>query len=212
MALRTARALLLAAAAAALVAPPLLAHKGHASPKPSPSPATPPAAEPAAAGPVEAETPEADRPPSGAREDDGPVESDDPMKVIPWRTAFTDHLHNKIVHFPLALGVAAAVMLLFAPRWPVYGPPARALLVACAVFAVAAYLTGIRQASQFDDSPFHSVVELHEKFGIATGLTLIAGAVLGFVDRARRYMPLYAVLLLLLLAATGFLGGVLSHS
>jgi hypothetical protein len=36
--------------------------------------------------------------------------------------------------------------------------------------------------------------------------------VLGFVEGARRFMPLYAVLLLLLLSATGFLGGVLSHS
>ena len=37
---------------------------------------------------------------------------------MPWRNAMMGHLHNKIVHFPLALGLAAGVMLLAAPRWP----------------------------------------------------------------------------------------------
>ena len=56
------------------------------------------------------------------------------------------------------------------------------------------------------------MVELHEKFGITTAITLWAGVALAFWARARRFMPLYGILLLLLLVCTGFLGGVLSHS
>ena len=57
------------------------------------------------------------------------------MAAIPWRTAFTGHLHNKIVHFPLALGLAAAVILIVAPRWPAYEPAARVLLIVGALAA-----------------------------------------------------------------------------
>ena len=75
-----------------------------------------------------------------------------------------------------------------------------------------AYFSGVAQHEPFEDSPFHSVVELHEKLGIATAITLWTGVALTFAARARRFMPLYGILLLVLLSATGFLGGVLSHS
>lgn len=202
------RAIGLAAVLTALAVGPVLAHKGHASPSPSPGPA------------LESEAPEG----AGAAGEDGssaaePFDGDsrEPeeqgvLSVIPWKTAFTGHLHNKIVHFPLALGLAAAALLIVAPRWPAYEPAARVLLVAGALAAVAAYLTGGAQEEPFEDSPFHSVVELHEKFGIATAITLWAGVALAFWARARRFLPIYGVLLALLLASTGFLGGVLSHS
>lgn len=189
---------------AALAASPLLAHKGHASPSPSPE-VTIEAADPR---PV-AETAEGA---AESRDDSGAGEEPGALQAIPWQTAFTGHLHNKIVHFPLALGLAAAVLFLVAPRWPAYEPAARVLLIAAALAAVAAYFSGGAQEEPFEDSPFHSVVELHEKFGIGTALTLWIGVALTFWARARRFLPVYALLLILLLSATGFLGGVLSHS
>jgi uncharacterized membrane protein len=198
------RALGLAAILSALAVGPALAHQGHASPSPSPD-VEGEAAEDAGgvAGSSAAEPFDGD-----SRDPD----EEGALAVIPWKTAFTGHLHNKIVHFPLALGLAAAVLLIVAPRWPAYEPAARVLLVAAALAAVAAYLTGGAQEEPFEDSPFHSVVELHEKFGIATAITLWAGVALSFWARARRFLPIYGVLLVLLLASTGFLGGVLSHS
>ena len=75
-----------------------------------------------------------------------------------------------------------------------------------------AFFSGEAQEGQFDDSPFHSVVEVHQKFGITTAITLWTGVALTFWARARRFMPIYGIVLILLLLATGFLGGVLSHS
>jgi len=197
----------------AALAVPAAAHKGHASPSPPPAPA----ASPAADVETEAEAEEASPAPADAAVLVADAEPENPedlsaMQVIPWRSAVTSHLHNKIVHFPLAFGLAAAVLFIAAPRWPAYEPAARLLLIVAAAAAVAAYFSGGAQESVFDDSPFHSVVELHEKFGIASALTLFAGVALTFRDGARRYLPAYGVLLVLLLAATGFLGGVLSHS
>lgn len=201
------RALSLAAVLAALAVSPVAAHKGHASPSPSP------------AAPREATVPtlaaeEGDEPPAAdsGMEVSGDLSEQGVMAAIPWQTALTGHLHNKIVHFPLALGLAAAVILLVAPRWPAYEPAARVLLIVGALAAVVAYFSGRAQHEPFEDSPFHSVMELHETLGIVTGITLWLGAGLTFWAPARRFMPFYGILLALVLAATGFLGGVLSHS
>ena len=169
---------------------------------PSEAPAGVPAAEEAEAAPAA----------DSSMEVSGDLSEQGALAAIPWKAAFTGKLHNKVVHFPLALGLAAAVILIVAPRWPAYEPAARVLLIAGALAAVIAYFSGGAQEDQFDDSPFHSVVELHEKFGIATAITLWAGVVLTFWLRARRFMPVYAIVLMLLLVCTGFLGGVLSHS
>jgi uncharacterized membrane protein len=197
----------MAATIAALAVSPAVAPEGHASPSPSPDASS---ASPAAA--VAAEEADAAPPADASMEVSGDLAEQGAMAAIPWKTAFTGNLHNKVIHFPLALGLAAAVILIIAPRWPSYEPAARLLLIAAALAAVAAFFSGRAQEDQFDDSPFHSVVELHEKFGIASGITLWTGVALTFWMRARRLMPLYGILLLLLLVCTGFLGGVLSHS
>ena len=205
------RRTLLATAFAALAVSPALAHKGHASPSPMPPSPSPVVAGEEPEASLVAETAEAAD--GAAAEGDGAIAAEpSAMEAIPWNTAFTGHLHNKIVHFPLALGLAAAFIFLVAPRWPAYEPAARVLLIAGALAAIAAYLTGGAKEEPFEDSPFHSGVELHEKFGIGTAIALWAGVALTFWARARRFMPVYGVLLILMLAATGFLGGVLSHS
>jgi uncharacterized membrane protein len=199
----------MAAFLAALAVSPAVAHKGHASPSPSPSPA---AASGGPAATLAAEEAEAAPPVDSSMEVSGDLAEQGALAAIPWRTAFTGNLHNKVIHFPLALGLAAAVIFMIAPRWPAYEPAGRLLLVVGALAAVAAFFSGRAQEEPFEDSPFHSVVELHETFGITTAITLWIGVALTFWARARRFMPVYGVLLLLLLSCTGFLGGVLSHS
>lgn len=197
---------------AALAVSPAAAQKCHGAPSPSPSAAAPGEATPGPAAPEGADSAEAAPPEDSPMDVSGDLADQGAMAAIPWRTAFTGHLHNKIVHFPLALGLAAAAILTIAPRWPAYEPAARLLLIAGALAAVAAFFSGRAQEEPFEDSPFHSVVELHETFGIASALTLWAGVALTFWPRARRFLPLYGIFLLVFLACTGFLGGVLSHS
>jgi uncharacterized membrane protein len=209
-------ALLLLAAGVASVA----GHQGHASPRPSSSPAASASPRGSAAGEAEIDSSEAAILEEGGaapvaalvEETEPAAEEPGAMQVIPWETAFTSHLHNKIVHFPLAFGLAAAVLMIAGPRWPAYAPAGRLLLIVAAVAAVAAYLTGGAQEAVFEDSPFHAVVEVHEAFGTATAIALCGGVALTFWAPAQRFLPVFAVLLLLLLTATGFLGGVLSHS
>src|SRR5262249_28924010 len=149
------------------------AHKGHAhaSPSPaaaSPSPAPAISAAPAALSPV----PSAARPSPGASAAPaGPVRID-------WRAGLFEHMHNKIVHFPIALGLAAAGLLLGRARWEASQPVATGLLTVAAAFGVAAYFTGGAQAEAFQGTPTWGLVGQHAVQGTVLALLLVAGAIL----------------------------------
>ena len=131
---------------------------------------------------------------------------------IEWGAALVEHLHNKIVHFPIALGVAAAVILLVSPRWPQYDAAARALLVAAAVFSLAAYFTGDAQKRPFWGTPLWGIADIHEQLGIVTTIALCLGVVLTPLRPVKRWLWVYAIVLIALISATGLVGGVLAHT
>jgi uncharacterized membrane protein len=193
------------------VVPLVAAHEGHKKPSPAASPSASPSPAAAADDGEAATTPAAATVPASAPEAAPPADEQITLKNMPWRNALTGHLHNKIVHFPLAFGLAAGLILLAAPRWPTYEPTARVLLVVGALAAVAAYFTGEAQHEAFEDGMLEGMMRLHEKAGIATGVLLVLGVVVTSLDAARRWRWLYAILLLVVLSATGFLGGLLSH-
>src|SRR5688572_20418395 len=95
------RILLTSMVAAVALAGPAYAHKGrHASPSPSASPST----GVSTIGPVDP-SPGPSTPASAAPATAAP--SPHPFR-LDVRDALVGHLHNKIVHFPLAFGLASA--------------------------------------------------------------------------------------------------------
>src|SRR5437764_399379 len=131
--------------AAALAAASASAHEGHHHGSPSPSPSPSASASPApgtVASPSSTPTAATTAAPSPAPSPAAPFHLD-------WREALFSHMHNKIVHFPLGLGFAAAVILLVSPRWPQYAPAGRVLLVVAAAFSIVAYFTGRAQLGPF---------------------------------------------------------------
>jgi hypothetical protein len=113
---------------------PTSAHKGHARPSPSPSAAAA-VVSPPASGALPGARPSGD---AGAVSTTAPSPAP-PAAAAPahvdWRAAAFEHMHNKLVHFPIALGLAAAVILLVCSRWPQFAPAAGPLLTAAALFA-----------------------------------------------------------------------------
>jgi uncharacterized membrane protein len=200
--MRLPSAILTAAALVAIFAParPAAAHQGHHA-SPSPSPAASPAAT--------VTSPAATAPPSPAAA--APVRWAGPAH-IDWRAAAFEHLHNKLVHFPIALGLAAAVIFLVSPRWPQSDAAGRALLLVAALFSIAAYFTGETQRGPFRATALWELAERHEQLGIVTAIVLGAGVVLSHLRAVKRWMWLYAIVLILIIAATGFVGGVLAHT
>lgn len=131
----------------------------------------------------------------------------DPKTIM--KEAMWSHFHNKIIHFPLALGLAASILILFASKRPEMLLTIRILLIVAALFAVAAYFTGKAQEEPFEKGEMHEFVEVHQWFGVASGVCLWVGV---FVSRKpTNFMTLYGVVQLILLSVTGFLGGILAH-
>ena len=200
------RVLTAVAVLATVAAPrPAAAHKGHAHASPSPSAAASAPPSPAAS-PVDAAAPTAPPSPVAA----APAAPAAPARVD-WQAALFEHMHNKIVHFPIALGLAAAVILLGRGRWAAYQPVAGALLAVAALFGIAAYFTGGAQAEPFMGTPAEALVGQHRVQGTFTVILLVVGAVLTRVRAAQRWLWLYALFLILAISFTGLLGGLVAH-
>jgi uncharacterized membrane protein len=127
------------------------------------------------------------------------------------KEAIASHLHNKIVHFPLALGLAGAILILLGHKWPQYLPAARLLLVIAALCGVAAYFTGRAQEEPFEEGEMKPFLEWHRTLGITTGVVLWIGVLLTSFSQYKKLLLFYAIVLLILISATGFLGGILAH-
>lgn len=184
------------------IAVPILAHQGHHKKPQSQTNVSPPSAtqtmenQPATTDEEEHE-----------KESGETSENRDPKTIM--KEAMWSHMHNKIIHFPLALGVTASVLMLFARKRPEMLTTIRILLIIAALLAVAAYFTGKAQEEPFEKGEMHEFVEWHQWFGIASGVCLWAGI---FVSgKPNNLMIPYALTQLLLLSVTGFLGGILAH-
>jgi uncharacterized membrane protein len=127
------------------------------------------------------------------------------------REAAMSHLHNKIIHFPLALGITGSILIFFAKKRPEMIPLVRILLIAAALFAVAAYFTGKAQEEPFEHGEMEQIVEWHERTGIISGILLCLGVIVTSTQRTRSLLPIYAVIQLIALSITGFFGGILAH-
>jgi uncharacterized membrane protein len=181
---------------------PVLAHQGHHKKPQSQTNMPPPSA-----------TQTMQTQPVATHAEDHEMQSDetsqnrDPKTIM--KEAMWSHMHNKIIHFPLALGVTASVLMLFARKRPGMLPTIRVLLIIAALVAVGAYFTGKSQEEPFEKGEMHEFVEWHQWFGIASGVCLWAGI---FVSaKPNNLMVPYALTQLVLLGVTGFLGGILAH-
>jgi uncharacterized membrane protein len=173
---------------------PAHAHEPH-TPRPSPT-----VAAPGLEDATEEATPaDAVRPP------------DAPLEVDPW-AALTHHIHNKVVHFPFALGLTGAVLLVLAYRWPQFGPGARLLLVVAALTAWIAVRSGLGQREDLEGGELELWLDRHEVAGKWTAAAITLAALLALVKQARPVHWLLALLAIGLLSWTAFLGGILAHT
>lgn len=135
-----------------------------------------------------------------------------PPLVIEPRRALLEHLHNKIVHFPIALGIAGAVLLLLSHRWPQFGAGARLLLVLAALSAWMAVRSGLAQEEALEGGELGEWLKRHEEFGKWTALALSVTALVSLIKQARPIHWLLALIAIGLVSYTAFLGGILGHT
>ena len=129
-----------------------------------------------------------------------------------WSKALWGHWHHKVIHFPLALGVFAALLLIAGLKWNFCYPVAGVALGIAFVFGVAAYFSGQTMLADFSEtSPYLPLVERHRQLGIASIVFLGLGAIGVWFKRIQTWMWIYGLILIILLSVTGFYGGWIAH-
>ncbi|CUS80120.1 Uncharacterized membrane protein [Candidatus Kryptonium thompsonii] len=122
-----------------------------------------------------------------------------------------EHVHNKIVHFPVAFVVAGFILTILGFKWDKFSSSVNLLIFFAGVFAIAAYLTGVLQESAFEDTSKEWVVETHETLGIVTAISIWVWFLFLSVKRLKRFSWLIGLITFVLVLVTGFYGGVLAH-
>ncbi len=140
-----------------------------------------------------------------------PVEVEEEFQLPPLMTALTEHLHNKMVHFPIALGGGALVLQLAGLRWPAFLIPGGVVATMGALGASGSYLTGLRAEEEYEEGPKEWVVERHQQLGLFVLITYWIWVLLSFWPRSRRWAWIWGLAVNLLIGWTGFYGGLLSH-
>lgn len=123
----------------------------------------------------------------------------------------TEHLHNKIVHFTVALSIVAFLFTLANFRWKSFDSAITTLVVISAVSAIFAVFTGLNQAEAFKDDPKEWVVELHKKLGIISMFLLWLWSIMLISKPLKRYAWLAGAVIFILVSLAGFYGGIVAH-
>ncbi len=134
-----------------------------------------------------------------------------PYKMPPLSKALLDHMHNKLVHFPIVLTLVAAVMVIVARKKPQYEPIAYWLVWAAALSVIPAFFTGKAQEKHMYGGPKEWLDEIHEKQGIIIAITQAAWVLSLLKIQTRRYAWLIGLLLATMVLGSGFTGGLLAH-
>ena len=126
--------------------------------------------------------------------------------------ALLSHPHNKVVHFPIALGVFAFLFFLLALRWSNLRISAELLVLFGFLASVVAVTLGELQKSAFIGTDQESLMRTHERFGWITAIGFFLWLILMRWRPTRRWAWLIGMGIALLVFITGFFGGQLAHT
>ena len=143
-------------------------------------------------------------------ENETKAENEKPF-VLDITKELTDHLHNKIVHFPIALGTLAFILTLLNFKEKKFD---KAILITVAlgfIFSMVAFFTGLNQAEPFEGTGKEWLVNIHMYFGLSLFFMYFVWLVFLIIDQIKKYSWIIGSIVFVLILITGFLGGVIAH-
>lgn len=127
------------------------------------------------------------------------------------KASLTTHLHNKVVHFPIALGLVGILFFIFSMKFEGLRGASRWLLFLGALGAVVAAITGRAQEKYIEGEAAKQVLEIHESLGVGVAISLWVVWLLSFAQSSYKWLWLLLILLAAAILFEGNLGGVLAH-
>jgi uncharacterized membrane protein len=121
------------------------------------------------------------------------------------------HLHNKIVHFPVALIVISFLFSLLQLKWKNLDLSIKFLVPIAFFTSILAIVTGKFQEEAFENTPKEYLVEIHEKFGYATATLSLLWTAFLFNSKLHKYHLIIGFIIFIVVSIAGFYGGLIAH-
>ena len=141
------------------------------------------------------------------------VEMKEPEFILKPSEQLFAHLHNKIVHFPIALTLVAFLFSLLNIKQQSHCTyQSIKMLLGISLFAgISAYFTGNFQLTPFIGEPKEWLANTHRLTGIISTISIFIWFVALFIERTKKYSWVIGLIVVIVISITGFLGGVLAH-
>ena len=137
-------------------------------------------------------------------------EEQEEVKEVTFGAAF-EHLHNKLIHFPIALTLIALLLLLAGYKDSKYLGEIKIIVPFATFLTIFTVLTGQAQAKPFEGTVLYSLVETHEILGFGVLVSLILWSVALYVDKLKKLIYPIAILTFILVSLAGLYGGIIAH-
>lgn len=138
------------------------------------------------------------------------IENDEEIKKITLESVF-EHIHNKVIHFPIALTVIGLLLMVIGYKDNKYLGALKIIIPTAALFTIIAVLSGLNQAEPFEGTLTYGLVETHELFGFGVLASLILWSLTFYIKKLEKFIWLFAILTILLVSFAGLYGGVIAH-
>ena len=122
-----------------------------------------------------------------------------------------EHLHNKIIHFPIAFIIAGFLFTLLGFKDGKYVYTIKILVTLAAIAGVAAFFTGNNQADVFIGDPKEWVMLFHRTIGLITVISTIIWTAFLFINSLNKYAWIFALISIGLVSIAAFFGGIVAH-
>lgn len=133
------------------------------------------------------------------------------QKTIVNSESIFEHLHNKVIHFPIALSITAFFLSILNFRYKKYDQTILILVIIAFVTSIVAIITGLNQESHFEGEAKEWIVDIHETIGFIIASLLLLWVIALKIPAIKKYHWIFGLAVVLLVSVTGFLGGIISH-
>ncbi len=138
------------------------------------------------------------------------ISEEEQIKEVSLGAAF-EHIHNKVIHFPIALTVIGLLLMVLGYKDNKYWNALKIIIPTAALLTIIVVFSGLNQAEPFEGTAAYSLVETHELLGYGVLTSLILWSVALYVNKLKKFVWVFAILTFLLVSLAGLYGGVIAH-
>jgi len=142
--------------------------------------------------------------------EDNENEEKEEIKEVNLSAAF-EHIHNKVIHFPIALSVVGILLMIVGYKDDKYWSALKIIIPFAALMSIVAVFAGLSQAEPFEGTSTYGLVETHKLLGFGVLASLILWSIVLYVEKFKKLVWPFAFLTLILISLAGLYGGVIAH-